>query len=89
MKISTRLYSKGIISFVRRLGKLPAMRPVRVRFPVFATIAFVVLLCLPVLALAGDPNGSGTGTAKDVAAATNGQPTVEELANEVGIRAFR
>ena len=89
MKISTRLYSKGIISFVRRLGKLPAMRPVRVRFPVFATIAFVVLLSLPVIALAGDPNGSGTGTAKDVAAATNGQPTVEELANEVGIRAFR
>ena len=34
--------------------------------------------------LAGDPNGSTTGAARDLAAATSGQPTLQELASELG-----
>ncbi len=43
-------------------------------------------LILPALALAGgaDPSGAATGSAIDVAAATPGSPTLEELATQAG-----
>jgi ammonium transporter, Amt family len=54
------------------------------RKPVVAALALLVLLAAPLVAVAGDPAGASTGGVKDVAAATNGQPTLEELAGEVG-----
>lgn len=44
----------------------------------------LILLSLPLVVLAGDANGSATGAAKDVVAASSGQPTLQELAAEVG-----
>jgi len=41
-----------------------------------------VLLTIP--ALAQDPTGAATGTAKDVTAATAGQPTSKEMADTAG-----
>lgn len=46
--------------------------------------AFVLLVAVPTVAFAGDPTGADTGGAKDVAAATAGQPTLQEVAAEVG-----
>ena len=54
------------------------------RKPVLAALALLLLLAAPLVAVAGDPAGASTGGVKDVAAATNGQPTLEELAGEVG-----
>lgn len=50
------------------------------------SIAFacLILFALPLVVLAGDANGSGTGAAKDVIAATSGQPTLQELAADLG-----
>ena len=62
----------------KRLPGLNAGRFVLVAF------AFTLLVGLSQVALAGDPTGSATGTAKDVAAATSGAPTLQELAAEVG-----
>ena len=47
-------------------------------------LLLALLLALPLVALAGDPTGTATGAAKDITAATSGQPTIEEIANEVG-----
>jgi len=47
-------------------------------------LACVIVVALPLIAMAGDPSGSATGGAKDVAAATSGQPTLAELANDLG-----
>ena len=47
-------------------------------------LMFVLLLMLPLAVLAGDPTGAATGGANDVTAATAGQPTIQELASEVG-----
>jgi Amt family ammonium transporter len=47
-------------------------------------LALLLLLALPVIALAGDPTGASTGGAGDVTAATAGSPTLEEVAAEVG-----
>jgi Amt family ammonium transporter len=44
----------------------------------------LILLALPLVALAGDPTGTATGAAKDVAASSSGQPTLQELATELG-----
>jgi Amt family ammonium transporter len=44
----------------------------------------LILFALPLVVLAGDANGSGTGAAKDVIAATSGQPTLQELAADLG-----
>jgi Amt family ammonium transporter len=46
--------------------------------------ALLILLALPMVALAGDPTGGSTGGAGDVTAATAGSPTLEEVAAEVG-----
>ena len=46
--------------------------------------ALLVVLALPLVALAGDPVGASTGGAGDVTAATAGSPTLEEVAAEVG-----
>jgi ammonium transporter, Amt family len=47
-------------------------------------LMFVLLLMIPLAVMAGDPTGASTGGANDVTAATVGQPTLQELANEVG-----
>jgi ammonium transporter, Amt family len=57
---------------------------VNARQAVVGALAFALLLGLVQVALAGDPTGSATGTAKDVVAATSGEPTLQELATEVG-----
>src|SRR5258705_11571172 len=49
-----------------------------------AVLACVLLLIVRLVALAGGPTGSATGTAKDVTSATPGQPTLQELAIEIG-----
>ncbi len=46
---------------------------------------FVTLfVALPLVVMAGDPNGSATGNAGAVTAAKPGEPTLEEVATEVG-----
>jgi ammonium transporter, Amt family len=47
-------------------------------------LMFVLLLMIPLAVMAGDPTGAATGGANDVTAATAGQPTLQELASEVG-----
>ena len=49
-----------------------------------AAIVCVIVLGVPLLALAGDPSGGATGGTQDVVAATSGQPTLEEVATELG-----
>jgi Amt family ammonium transporter len=44
----------------------------------------LTLIALPEAALAGDPTGATTGTATDVAAAKAGDPTLQEVASELG-----
>jgi len=51
---------------------------------VLTFLFFVILFAVPLAAMAGDPTGASTGGASDVTAATAGQPTLQELANEVG-----
>jgi ammonium transporter, Amt family len=62
----------------------PSMNLARARPWLTAVLACVLLLIVPLVALAGDPTGSATGTAKDVTSATPGQPTLQELAVEIG-----
>jgi ammonium transporter, Amt family len=50
----------------------------------FSLLVLLVLVALPVVALAGDPTGAGTGDAGAVAAAKPGEPTLEELSAAVG-----
>ncbi len=47
-------------------------------------LMFVLLFMIPLAVMAGDPTGAATGGANDVTAATAGQPTIQELASEVG-----
>jgi Amt family ammonium transporter len=47
-------------------------------------LVLLVVIALPVVALAGDPTGAGTGDASAVAAAKPGEPTLEELSAAVG-----
>lgn len=54
------------------------------RVLIAAVLAFGLLLVLPLIAFAGDPNGASTGGAGDVTAAKAGTPTLQELATEVG-----
>jgi ammonium transporter, Amt family len=51
---------------------------------VLTALALVILLVVPLVAFAGDPTGGSTGSATDVTAAQPGQPTLQELANELG-----
>ena len=54
------------------------------RKPIVAALALLLVLAAPLIAVAGDPAGTSTGGANDVATATSGQPTLEELAGEIG-----
>ena len=47
-------------------------------------LAGLLLILITGLAIAGDPSGSATGTAADVVAAQPGQPTITEIAAELG-----
>ncbi len=44
----------------------------------------IIVLAIPSVIMAGDPTGAATGGANDVTAVTAGQPTIQELASEVG-----
>src|SRR6266487_1846717 len=53
--------------------------------PVLISIAVVLLLLfLPFISFGQDPSGSNTGTINDVAAATAGKPTLEEVGTQAG-----
>src|SRR5882724_3402804 len=47
-------------------------------------LVILVVVGLPVVALAGDPTGAGTGDATTITAAKQGEPTNKELADTVG-----
>jgi Amt family ammonium transporter len=47
-------------------------------------LVILVVVGLPVVALAGDPTGAGTGDATTITAAKQGEPTTKELADTVG-----
>jgi Amt family ammonium transporter len=47
-------------------------------------LVLLVMMALPVVALAGDPTGAGTGNAGAITAAKPGEPTIQELADAVG-----
>ncbi|HEX6715894.1 MAG TPA: hypothetical protein VF088_02215 [Pyrinomonadaceae bacterium] len=47
-------------------------------------LACVLLLAIPLVAIAADPNGAETGGASNIAAANPAAPTLQELAAEVG-----
>ena len=44
----------------------------------------LVVMALPIVALAGDPTGAATGDASAITAAKPGEPTIQELSNTVG-----
>jgi ammonium transporter, Amt family len=47
-------------------------------------LVLLVVMALPVVALAGDPTGAGTGNAGTITAAKPGEPTIQEVADAVG-----
>jgi len=47
-------------------------------------LACVLLIATPLVGIAGDPTGAGTGGASDVVAANPAAPTLQEIATEVG-----
>jgi len=47
-------------------------------------LACVLLMATPLVGIAGDPTGAGTGRASDVIAANPAAPTLQEIATEVG-----
>jgi Amt family ammonium transporter len=51
---------------------------------VLTGFAVAILLAMPLVALAGDPTGSGTGNAGAVTAAKPGEPTTQEMADAIG-----
>src|SRR5258706_5859115 len=51
---------------------------------VIAFLAMAVLLLLPSLSMGQDPSGANTGTINDVAAATAGKPTLDEVGGQAG-----
>jgi Amt family ammonium transporter len=55
------------------------------RFPgLLSLLVILVVIGLPVVALAGDPTGAGTGNAGTITAAKPGEPTTQELADTIG-----
>src|SRR6266508_645072 len=74
------------ISHPTALSKEGTVSPHRRGARCLVVVSFVclLLLVLPIVALAGDPTGAATGAAKDVVAASSGQPTLQELAAELG-----
>ncbi|HEY3038649.1 MAG TPA: ammonium transporter [Pyrinomonadaceae bacterium] len=51
---------------------------------VLTAFAVAILLSVPLVALAGDPTGAGTGNAGAVTAAKPGEPTTQEMADAIG-----
>jgi Amt family ammonium transporter len=47
-------------------------------------LACVLLMATPLVGIAGDPTGAGTGRGSDVVAANPAAPTLQEIATEVG-----
>jgi ammonium transporter, Amt family len=60
------------------------MKKIEMKSWLMSIIFVVCLLAIPMIAMASDPTGASTGGASDVTAATAGEPTLQELANEVG-----
>jgi ammonium transporter, Amt family len=59
-------------------------KTINARRVVVAATVLLILLALPLVVMAGDPNGSATGNAGSVTAAKAGEPTAQELADAVG-----
>ena len=57
---------------------------INVRRLVVTGFAVTILLAVPLVALAGDPTGAGTGNAGAVTAAKPGEPTTQEIADAIG-----
>ena len=51
---------------------------------IMSLLFLTILIATPLIALAGDPNGSATGDASAVTATKPGEPTLQEVAAEVG-----
>ena len=51
---------------------------------VVCALALLFVLAMPLVALAGDPTGASTGGAADVTAKASGDPTLQEVAAELG-----
>lgn len=49
-----------------------------------ALLVCAIVVALPLIALAGDPTGAATGGINDVTAAKPGEPTLQEVASELG-----
>ena len=62
---------------------MPRERPAA-KGGLMCVLALALLLALPVITLAGDPTGATTGAASDVTAKTAGEPTLQEVAAELG-----
>lgn len=61
------------------------MKKRKVRYATAFLLALAVMWSWPIVSsFAGDPTGASLGSASDIAAKTAGQPTVEEIAVEVG-----
>lgn len=56
-------------------GRCPGLLPL---------LVILVVIALPVVALAGDSTGAGTGNAGTITAAKPGEPTIQEVADAVG-----
>lgn len=69
-----------------RRGRLVASgcSPINARRLVLTGFAVTILLAVPLVALAGDPSGAGTGNAGAITAAKPGEPTTQEMADAIG-----
>jgi len=64
--------------------RIPPCRQPALSRGAMGVLALIVVLALPLVALAGDPTGATTGGAADVTAKASGDPTLQEVAAELG-----
>jgi ammonium transporter, Amt family len=85
--IRERIAEPSCKHFRRDLALARFARACRAFHPGASMISLLLLLvvmALPVVALAGDPTGAATGDAAAIAAAKPGEPTIKELSDTVG-----
>jgi len=83
-KVSMKMRSGFGLQLKGPGGLWQTSRRPKVQKYVLAALAIAILLALPLVVFAGDPVGATTGSANDVTAAKAGEPTLQELASEVG-----
>src|SRR6266542_832594 len=83
-KVSMKMRSGFGLQLKGPAGLWQTSRRPKVQKYVLAALAIAILLALPLVVFAGDPVGATTGSANDVTAAKAGEPTLQELASEVG-----